>query len=389
MSFQGRYEKKTRSGVARSRSKTKSVMARIRLSSITGRTRKRSLRPDACEGDRVDASKIVAATGDTAGVAHVSLHQPRTVVDRLSRVDRVFGRLTLFSGMLVLALLALVGVFLLLQSHQAFAESGWSFFTRVQWNTSTVPARIGVFGLLAGTVIVSVIAVVLAVPLGVCAALFITEYAPPGLRRILQGVIDLLAAVPSILFGLWGFLFLADRIVPLSAWIGSHLGWIPIFAVGADAGLVSSYFIAGIVVAMMVLPIVASVTREVFSQTPPGEKEAALALGGTRWGMVRTVVIPFGRGGIVGGSMLGLGRALGEAIAVSLLLPQVPTDAIHILQSGGSTIAGFIAQRAGSDPFTTSGLMAAGLVLFVLTLGVNLGASAVVARSRSGAGVDA
>jgi phosphate transport system permease protein len=147
-------------------------------------------------------------------------------------------------------------------------------------------------------------------------------------------------------------------------------------------------FIAGIVVALMVVPIQASVVREVFAQTPPGEKEAALALGGTRWGMVRAVVLPYGFGGIVGGSMLGLGRALGETIAVKLLLPQVPQITDKILQNGGATVSGFIAARAGGDAFTVSGLMAAGLVLFVLTLGTNLLASIVVSRSRSGAGVD-
>jgi phosphate transport system permease protein len=141
----------------------------------------------------------------------------------------------------------------------------------------------------------------------------------------------------------------------------------------------------------MVLPIITSVVREVFSQTPPGEKEAALALGGTRWGMIRTVVLPFGKGGIVGGSMLGLGRALGETIAVALLLPQVPqkiSESIHILQNGGATVSGFIANRAGADEFTTSGLLAAGLVLFVITLATNMIASVVVSRSRSGAGVE-
>ena len=128
--------------------------------------------------------------------------------------------------------------------------------------------------------------------------------------------------------------------------------------------------------------------REVFAQTPPGEKEAALALGGTRWGMIRAVVLPYGRGGIIGGSMLGLGRALGETIAVAIILPGVPSTSIQILQNGGATIASFIANRAGADAFTASGLMAAGLVLFVITLSTNLIASVVVSRSRSGVGVE-
>jgi phosphate transport system permease protein len=220
------------------------------------------------------------------------------------------------------------------------------------------------------------------------AALCITEYASPKLRRYLTGLVDLLAAIPSLIFGLWGFLFLGPQIVPLSRWLTEHLGWIPIFKTDKGAALTGSMFIAGIVVALMVVPIVASVVREVFAQTPPGEKEAALALGSTRWGMVRSVVLPYGTGGIVGGAMLGLGRALGETIAVALLLPQVPEVTAKILQNGGATVSGFIALRAGGDAFTVSGLMAAGLVLFIMTLATNMIASVVVARSRSGAGVE-
>ena len=315
--------------------------------------------------------------------------KPRVVVEVPSRTDRWFDRITLAAGLSVLVLLVLVGVFLLLRSRTAFAESGvLSFLTHSEWRTDVHPARIGVLGLLTGTVIVAVIAVVIAVPLGTITALFITEYASPRSRRYLTGMVDLLAAVPALIFGLWGFLFLSDQIVPLSKWLTSNLGWIPIFKTDPDARLSGSLFIAGIVVSLMAVPIVTSVVREVFAQTPVGEKEAALALGSTRWGMVRAVVLPYGKGGIIGGAMLGLGRALGETIAVVLLLPQVPEVSARILQNGGATISGFIAHRAGADSFTVSGLMAAGLVLFVLTLATNLIASVVVSRSRSGAGVD-
>jgi phosphate transport system permease protein len=301
----------------------------------------------------------------------------------------MFDRFTLAAGLTVLFLLTLIGIFLAYQSRHAFARMGLSFFTTTGWRTSVFPPVIGVLGLLFGTVVVALIAVSIAVPLGVTVGLYIAEYAPSSLRKILQAMIDLLAAIPSILFGLWGFFFLSAQIVPLSRWMTTHLGWIPIFRTDPDTTLANSFFIAGIVVSLMVVPIVASITRAVFSQTPPGEKEAALALGSTRWGMVRTVVLPFGRGGIIGGSMLGLGRALGETIAVVFLLPQVPEITSHLLQNGGATIAGFIALRAGSDPFTVSGLMAAGLVLFVITLSTNLVASTIVSRSRSGVGVDA
>lgn len=314
--------------------------------------------------------------------------RPRPITDEPTRIDRIFGAVTGGAGVTVFVLLGLVGIFLVLRSREAFDIAGWSFFTRVEWRSDLLPPEIGVLGLLCGTVIVALIAVTIAVPLGVCAALFITDYASPRLRGPLTGLVDLLAAIPSLLYGVWGLFVFGSEIVPLSEFLARHLGWIPIFATEEEASFTGTMFIAGIVVSLMVLPIIASVSREVFSQTPPGEKEAALALGGTRWGMVREVVLPFGRGGIIGGAMLGLGRALGETIAVFFLLPQVPELTMRILENGGATISGFIASRAGNSA-ELPGLMAAGLVLFVLTLATNMGASVVIARSRSGAGVDA
>jgi phosphate transport system permease protein len=312
----------------------------------------------------------------------------RVIEDQPTRPDQVLAGVTTSAGVTVLALLTLVGVFLFLRSQDAFEVTGWSFFTTFEWRTDTSPPIFGVVGLVCGTVLVALIAITIAVPLGVCMALFISEYAVGRLRRALTGLIDLLAAIPSLLYGLWGLLVLSRQIEPLSAWLSRHLSWIPIFQVEDRGKLVGSMFIAGIVVSLMVLPIVAAVTREVFSQTPPAEKEAALALGGTRWGMIRMVVLPFGRGGIVGGSMLGLGRALGETIAVALLLPQVPIVSDRILETGGATVSGFIARNAGGGVLNTSALMAAGLVLFAMTLGTNMIASLIISRSRSGVGVE-
>ena len=289
----------------------------------------------------------------------------------------------------MLLLLTLVGLFLVIRSRDALSETGlWTFLTREGWRTDVSPPQIGVLSLVCGTVLVSVVAISIAVPFGVLAALYITDFSNPRSRRYLTALVDLLAAVPSLLFGIWGFLFLSPQMIPLSRWLSANLSFLPFLQTEDGAVLTGSIFIAGVVVSLMSLPIVASVVREVFAQTPPGEKEAALALGSTRWGMIRTVVLPFGRGGIIGGAMLGLGRALGETIAVALLLPQVPEITGHILENGGATVAGFIAVRAGGDDFTNSGLMAAGLVLFVLTLATNMLASVVVSRSRSGAGVD-
>ena len=331
----------------------------------------------------------VTTTAEPARAAEADRHTPRVIRDVPSRVDKAFDRVTFTAGLTVLLLLTLVGLYLLLRSRDAISQTGlWTFLTREEWRTDVNPPRIGVLGLLTGTVIVALIAVVIAVPFGTLAALFITEYSSARTRRYLTTVVDLMAAIPSLLFGIWGFLFLSGQVVPLSKWLGDNLGFIPIFATDKGARLTGSMFIAGIVVSLMTLPIIASIVREVFAQTPPGEKEAALALGSTRWGMIRAVVLPYGRGGIIGGSMLGMGRALGETIAVALLLPQVPQVTFRVLENGGATVSGFIALRAGADAFTVSGLMAAGLVLFVLTLATNMVASVVVARSRSGQGVD-
>lgn len=207
--------------------------------------------------------------------------------------------------------------------------------------------------------------------------------------------------MPSIIYGMWGYFLVMPHAAELARWLHEHLGWIPLFDVeGADptspmwstiaTHYVSSAFCAGIAVAMMVLPMSCAVMRQVFSQTPPGEKEAALALGSTRWGMIRTVVLPFGRGGIIGGTMLGLGRALGETIAVLLIIAPEFVVKPRVLEAGTSTVSALIAGRFGdASEAQLSALLTAGFVLFVITLVVNTLAAMIVARSRSGAGTDA
>jgi phosphate transport system permease protein len=211
-------------------------------------------------------------------------------------------------------------------------------------------------------------------------------------------LVDLMAAVPSVVYGLWALYFLEGRTIGVARWISTWFGWIPIFTVnGANPSnpvestsvYTASTFVAGIAVSLMVIPILTSVMRESFSQAPLGEREGAYALGSTRWGMIRSVVIPFGKGGIIGGTMLGLGRALGETIVVLLIISPVYTANTHILQAGGNSVSYLIANLVEeSSPFGISALMAAGLALFALTLVVNFTASAVVARSRSGAESD-
>jgi phosphate transport system permease protein len=239
------------------------------------------------------------------------------------------------------------------------------------------------------------VAILLAVPLATGMALYVTEYAPRRARRTLIGLVDLMAAVPSVVYGLWGFAFLQGHVIGLARWISTYFAWVPFLRVsGADPRdplatetvYTSSTFIAGMVVALMVAPVICSIMREAFTQAPIGEREGAYALGATRWGVIRSVVLPFGRGGMIGGTMLGLGRALGETIAVYLIISPVFEIQPHILQNGANSVSALIALRYGeSGPLALSALMAAGVALFVLTLIVNFAASSIVARSRSGA----
>jgi len=275
----------------------------------------------------------------------------------------------------------------------ALKVAKFSFLTTQAWQPDI--HRFGIAGIITGTILIAVVALAIALPVALGLSLYISEVAPAPIRRTLVSLVDLMAAVPSVVYGLWALEFLQGRTVGISRWIATWFGWIPLFTVdGADpsnpvqSGTIysASTFIVGIAVSLMVIPILCSVMRETFSQAPLGEREGAYALGATRWGMIRSVVLPFGKGGIIGGTMLGLGRALGETIVVILIISPVFTANIHILQSGGNSVSGLIANNSTeSSSFGTSALMAAGLALFALTLIINFGASAIVARSRSGA----
>lgn len=318
---------------------------------------------------------------------------------RRSGPDRVYRSVVRAAGASTLVLMVAIGFFLTIRAVPAFRHAGWSFFTETAWSPTPTGGRFGVAALLLGTVLIALVAMAIAVPISIGTALFITEYSPAWLRRPLTSLIDLLAAIPSLIYGIWGATVLQGKVVPVSKFLHDHLGWFPPFRVSTveiDGERVAptlgdyaaSTFLAGIVVALMVLPLATAVMREVFAQAPPGEKEGALALGGTRWGVISHVVLPFGRGGIIGGSMLGLGRALGETVAVALIInPRTEVrDLLQILRSAGNSIAALIANgwAEGLEGMTLNAMMAAGLVLFALTLAVNAVASIVVARSRSG-----
>jgi len=317
----------------------------------------------------------------------------RNLTSRLNPSDMVFRAIARGGGSMVLIIMILVGTFLAFRAAQALHKAGWSFLTTASWNPNG--GSFGIAALMIGTCLIALVAIVTAIPLSIGAALYISEYAPRPIQRPLISAIDLMAAVPSIVYGLWGFILLQWKVGPLARWLNDWFAWFPPFHVSgvkrddplpSAATYVSSSFAAGLVVALMITPIITSVMREAFSQAPVSEREGAYALGATRWGMIRAVVLPFGKGAMVGGTMLGLGRALGETMAVTLILSFVPAIQLHILQQGGSSISSLIALRfLESTPFGISALMAAGLALFALTLIVNFIAAQIVARSRSGA----
>jgi phosphate transport system permease protein len=298
-----------------------------------------------------------------------------------TRGDRTFIGIATAATSVSFVIILLALVFLIDKARPAFAKSGIvNFFTTSVWNPFA--GKFGVLGLLEGTMVIALIALVVGVPMGVSMALFINEYAPAALRRPLTSVIDLLAALPSILFGMWGLSALSGRLSPIAKFLGDHLSVLPFLRTGTDPQLVRSSFIAGVVVGIMIVPIIASVSRDVMAQAPREQCEGALALGGTRWGMIREVILPFGRSGIVGASLLGFGRALGETIAVALLISPMVNLNGHVLTSGAGSIAAHIAIYFGeAGPLERSGLVAAGLALFLLTLVVNLVARMVVRRS--------
>jgi phosphate transport system permease protein len=323
--------------------------------------------------------------------------EPRELEARRGRGDRIFAGGISFSGVIVLAIMGAVGLFLAIEASEALGAQGFGFLTTSEWEVDR--GKFGIAAVLLGTVLIALVAVAIALPISIGTALFITEVAPSWLRSWLIALVDLMAAVPSVVYGLWGLFLLQGQLIGLSRWVNTWFGWIPLFDVaGADPSsplssasvFTASTFIAGVVVAMMVMPIQCVVMREVFSQVPVGEREGAFALGATRWGMIGAVTLPFGRGGIIGGTMLGLGRALGETIAVVLIISPRFTVNFHILEAGSNSVSSLIALRYNeASGFGLSALFAAGLVLFMLTLVVNFTASWFVARSRSGASSEA
>ncbi|RZS64113.1 phosphate ABC transporter membrane protein 1 (PhoT family) [Agromyces ramosus] len=297
--------------------------------------------------------------------------------------DRVFSGSAVFAGSMILVTLAAVALFLIVQSIPAFfashedasilPESFWSY----------------VGPLLFGTIWAAALALIMAVPISIGIALFISHYAPRRLASVLGYIVDLLAAVPSVVFGLWGIGVLAPAVQPIYAWLVDNVGWFPLFS-GPVSGTGRTILTAGIVLAVMVLPIMTAICREVFLQTPVLHEEAALALGATRWEMIRTAVLPFGRSGIVSAAVLGLGRALGETMAVAMVLSASGAVTFQLLTSvNPSTIAANIALSfPEAFGINVNVLIATGLILFIVTFVVNAIARWIVSRRQEFSGAN-
>jgi phosphate transport system permease protein len=303
--------------------------------------------------------------------------------------DRIFRWLARGSGVLIVILIAAIGGFLMLRAIPALRRNHENFFSYGgNWvTTDTSAMHFGILELLQVTLLVSLFALVLAMPIALGVALFITQYAPRRVAGPLAYAVDLLAAVPSIIYGVWGLHVLASQLRPIATWLNHSLGWFFLFATGtASVAGGGTVFTGGIVLAVMILPIITSVSREVFRQTPIAHIEAAQALGATKWEVVRMTVLPYGRSGVIAASMLGLGRALGETVAVLIILRSAAQPGHWSLFDGGYTFASKIASAAAefSAPLPTGAYIAAGFVLFALTFVVNATARAIAGGKVNG-----
>jgi phosphate transport system permease protein len=330
------------------------------------------------------AQPLAASTLDDTppvfGAGSTFLGTPR----RRARLgDRVFHGIAAGSGAFVVILIALVAIFLIARAAPAIADDKSNFLFSRDWDVDGADLHFGIVDLLWVTVLISVLAMVVAVPIAVGIALFITYSAPRRLARPVAYIVDLLAAIPSIIYGIWGIIVLAPKLEPVQR-VLYHLGG---FALFKDQNVsLGTIFNGGVVLAVMILPIVTAISRDVFERTPAQHIEGAWALGATRWEMIRMAVLPYGRPGVISGSMLGLGRALGETIAIMLILSKPGNGAPFSFSifNGGETFASKIANNAPefNDPKKTGAFIAAGLVLFILTFAVNAAARGVVSRRR-------
>ena len=309
---------------------------------------------------------------------------PRELTTEPRRSDKVFRAVVTTGGLSSLVILGLIAIFLGYRGFEVLRQEGIGFITNSDWSITTDEAgnvtdsHFGLGAMLVGTILCSLVAVVIAVPISVFTSIFLNFYCPQWMKKFLVAVIDMMAAFPSILFGIWGFLVLMPSVEYWAKLIHKYLGFIPLFDLKPYI-VTRSPFVAGVVLAIMIIPIITSVSREIFAQAPLDRIQAAYALGATRWAMIKAVVIPYGRSGVIGGAMLGLGRAMGETDAVFTVLNIVFQVNWHVLLGAGGNVASLIILKFGdASPYEIKALMAAGLVLFLLTLVVNAVANFIV-----------
>jgi phosphate transport system permease protein len=310
---------------------------------------------------------------------------PRKITTEPRFTDKVFRSVVTSGGLFAGLLLGLIGFFLIFNGFEAIRAAGLSFLTGFDWVDAIPeegqPASYGVGAMLYGTLVTGILAMIMGVPVAVATALFLSYYAPEWIKKPMVVVVDVMAAIPSIVYGLWGYFVLMPHAEYWAKLIHKYLGFIPIFDMPAPV-FTRSPFIAGLVLAIMIIPIITAVSREVFAQTPLERIQAAYALGATKWSMIKAVVFPYGRGGVIGGAMLGLGRALGETVAVYTVLNLVYDIRIEVLLSAGGSVASMIVNKFGeADPVELQALMGAGFVLFVLTLLVNFIANYIINKT--------
>jgi len=320
-------------------------------------------------------------------IQEITIPLPRQITTEPRRSDKVFRSVVTAGGLSSLLLLGLIALFLGYRGFEVLLQEGLGFITHSDWSISTddagnvIESHFGLAAMLVGTILCSLIAVVIALPISVFCALFLNFYAPGWLRKIMVTIIDVMAAFPSILFGIWGFLVLMPSVEYWSKLLHKYLGFIPAFDMKVPV-FTRSPFVAGVVLSIMIIPIITSVSREIFSQAPLDRIQAAYALGATRWAMIKAVVIPHGRSGVIGGAMLGLGRAMGETVAVFTVLNIVFQVNWQMLLGAGGNVASLIILKFGdASPYEIKALMAAGLILFLLTLVVNALADLIVKRT--------
>ena len=307
-----------------------------------------------------------------------------TTKPRLS--DQVFRIIVTIGGMASLVILGLIALFLSIKGFHILSAEKFSFITESRWevitdeNGNLAESNLGIGAMLVGTFLAAFIAILVGVPIAVLSALYLTFYARGFAKKFLISLIDLMAAFPSLLYGFWGFFVFMESAEYWAKLLNKYFGFVPFFKVPAPI-FERSPFIAGLVLAIMIIPIVTSISREIFDQTPLDRVQAAYALGASRLTMIRAVVIPYGRGGVVGGAMLGLGRAMGETVAVYTVLNVVYQINWQTLFGAGGNVASLILLKFGeAGPYEVDALMAAGLILFILTLIVNAIADLLINR---------